>query len=54
MNSPTPNDTQEPAIAPAVEKKGGHPFQTGMWMLGAVLVYYALQAWILPAAGVQT
>lgn len=29
----------------------GHP---ALWMLGFVLVYYALQAWILPAAGVQT
>ena len=31
-----------------------HPLKTGLWMLAAVLAYYALQAWILPAAGVQT
>lgn len=54
MQNPSPSETQAAELPEAVEKQPDHSLKTGMWMLGVVLLYYALQAWILPAAGVQT
>ena len=53
MTTTTPQE-QEPHPESVAAKSGDSPVKTGMWMLVAILVYYALQAWILPAAGVQT
>lgn len=54
----TPSDTGETTAAggpeAAASKGAAHPLMTALWILGAVLVYYALQVWILPAAGVRT
>ena len=57
MNPPLPQETAPEAAAAsevAAPKSESHPLKTGLWMFGAVLMYYALQAWILPAAGIQT
>ena len=57
MNPPLPQETAPEAAAAsevAAPKSESHPLKTGLWMFGALLMYYALQAWILPAAGIQT
>ena len=60
MNDEINNESTGTVAAAGGESGAGttaaaeHPMKTGLWVLGVVLVYYALQAWILPAAGVQT
>ncbi|MCB1095664.1 MAG: hypothetical protein KDN22_08835 [Verrucomicrobiae bacterium] len=55
QNSHETTDTGTATIATTeMEARPEHPLKTGLWILGIVLVYYALQAWIFPAAGVQT
>ena len=58
MHSPEPEASATQAVAeksaaPAVEPSES-PTKTGLWILGVMLIYYAIQAWLLPAAGVQT
>ena len=52
-DSRTKQDETVNASSAAVKSKES-PLRTILWMLGFIFVYYALQAWILPAAGVQT
>ena len=40
--------------AAAAEERGGSSFTSLLWVMGFILFYFALQIWILPAAGIQT
>ena len=41
-------------VPPLEAVSDGSSLRTGFWLLGAVGIYYAIQVWLLPSAGVQT
>jgi len=42
------------SIKVSKEKRGKNPMDSMMWFFGFILLYFALQLWILPKLGIPT